>query len=136
MREDKSRRSVVAGVDGSECSLQAVRWAAEEATRRRPLRLVAAHAWPSGRLVGDPGLDVDYAAVLREAVLGHLAATADAARQVMAGWRSGRARTEEPPMRATSVLTPPVDERAFPDPGRAADRASSAGYRDVGSSRR
>jgi nucleotide-binding universal stress UspA family protein len=38
--------AVVAGVDGSEPSLQAVRWAAREAGRRRaPLRLVAAVGW-------------------------------------------------------------------------------------------
>jgi nucleotide-binding universal stress UspA family protein len=76
-------RPVVVGVDGSECALQAVRWAAAEAERRhRPLRLVAAHAWPAGGLVGDPGLGVDPQAVLRDVVLGHLAAAAAAAAAV------------------------------------------------------
>jgi nucleotide-binding universal stress UspA family protein len=70
-------------VDGSECALQAVRWAAAEARRRqRPLRLVAAHAWPAGGLIGDPGLGVDPQAVLRDVVLGHLAAAAAAAAAV------------------------------------------------------
>ena len=83
MGQNQTQRTVVAGVDGSECGLQAVRWAAAEALRRQlPLRLVAAHAWPSGGLVGDPGLGVDYRAVLRDVVLGHLATAAADARQV------------------------------------------------------
>ncbi len=83
MGQNQTRRAVVAGVDGSECGLQAVRWAAAEALRRQlPVRLVAAHAWPSGGLVGDPGLGVDYRAVLRDVVLGHLATAAADARQV------------------------------------------------------
>jgi nucleotide-binding universal stress UspA family protein len=83
MGQNQTQRTVVAGVDGSECGLQAVRWAAAEALRRQlPVRLVAAHAWPSGGLVGDPGLGVDYRAVLRDVVLGHLATAAADARQV------------------------------------------------------
>ena len=83
MEQNQTQRAVVAGVDGSECGLQAVRWAAAEAVQRQlPLRLVAAHAWPSGGLVGDPGLGVDYRAVLRDVVLGHLATAAADARQV------------------------------------------------------
>jgi nucleotide-binding universal stress UspA family protein len=83
MQEGADRRPVVAGVDGSEGGLQAVRWAAVEAARRRlPLRLLAAHAWPSGGLVGDPGLGVDPRAVLRDAVLGHLDTAARAAARV------------------------------------------------------
>jgi hypothetical protein len=47
-----------------------------------PLRLVAAHAWPSGGLIGDPGLGVDPRAVVRDVVVGHLATAAAGARQV------------------------------------------------------
>jgi nucleotide-binding universal stress UspA family protein len=83
MEQNQTQRAVVAGVDGSECGLQAVRWAAAKALRwQLPVRLVAAHAWPSGGLVGDPGLGVDYRAVLRDVVLGHLATAAADARQV------------------------------------------------------
>jgi nucleotide-binding universal stress UspA family protein len=72
-----TRSRIVAGVDGSECALTAVRWAAAEAARRRlPLRLVAAHMWPAGGLAGDPGLGVDPRTVLRDVVLGHLAVAA------------------------------------------------------------
>jgi nucleotide-binding universal stress UspA family protein len=43
MNNQRAGRPVVAGVDGSESALRAVRWAALEAARRRaPLRLVAA----------------------------------------------------------------------------------------------
>ena len=74
------RRTVVVGVDGSDCALQAVRWAAMEAARRNlPLRLVAVHSWPKGGLVGDPGLGVDPRAVLREVVLGQLRTAAETA---------------------------------------------------------
>ena len=41
-----SGRAVVVGIDGSSSALQAVRWAAAEAARRKaPLRLVTAHRW-------------------------------------------------------------------------------------------
>jgi nucleotide-binding universal stress UspA family protein len=82
----RGRRPVVAGVDGSECALAAVRWAAAEAARRRlPLRLVAAHTWPAGGFVGDPGLGVDPRAVLRDVVLGHLTAATAVAAAVVPG---------------------------------------------------
>ena len=80
------KTTIVAGVDGSECGLQAVRWAAAEAARRRlPLRLVAAHTFPAGGFVGDPGLGVDPRAVLRDVVLGNLAAAATEAGDAVPG---------------------------------------------------
>jgi nucleotide-binding universal stress UspA family protein len=100
---------VVAGVDGSDRALQAVRWAAAEAARRRlPLRLVAAHTWPVGGFVGDPGLGVDPRAVLRDAMLGHLAAAAAAAAEVVPGLTVERADVEGDP----AVVLAAESERA------------------------
>lgn len=83
MQAGGTGRPVVAGVDGSECALAAVRWAAAEAVRRcRALRLVTAHAWPAGGRVGDPGLGVDPRSVLRDVALGHLSTAAAAAAAV------------------------------------------------------
>src|SRR3954447_16959655 len=59
--------------------------AAEAARRLLPLRLVAAHAWPSGGMIGDPGLGVDGRAMLRDVVLGRLAVARAAALQVASG---------------------------------------------------
>jgi nucleotide-binding universal stress UspA family protein len=76
-------RRIVVGVDGSECALQAVRWAAAEALRRRlPLRLVSAYIWPSGRLVGDPRVAIEYRRILRDAADEQLAAAARTAATV------------------------------------------------------
>jgi nucleotide-binding universal stress UspA family protein len=70
-------RAVVAGVDGSDCALQAVRWAAVEATRRGgPLRLLAAYAWPTGDQHGDHVPGGQYRATLRAAARQHLVAAA------------------------------------------------------------
>ncbi|HEX5812536.1 MAG TPA: universal stress protein, partial [Pseudonocardia sp.] len=86
MQTDAPRHPVVAGVDSSECALQAVRWAAAEAARRHlPLRLVAAHTWPAGGLVGDPGLGLDPRAVLRDVVHGRLAAAETVAAEAVPG---------------------------------------------------
>jgi nucleotide-binding universal stress UspA family protein len=47
--------AVVVGVDGTECGLGAVRWAAQEAARRNaPLRIVHATAAPRRRRTSDP----------------------------------------------------------------------------------
>lgn len=51
--EDTAAREVVVGVDGSECALGAVRWAAHEATlRRAPLRIVHAAPYLAHRAAG------------------------------------------------------------------------------------
>jgi len=49
--------AIVVGVDGSEISHEALRWAAEEA-RIRSARLVAVHAWAfvAPQPIGDPGM--------------------------------------------------------------------------------
>jgi nucleotide-binding universal stress UspA family protein len=61
MDTQHDRRTVVVGVDGSEDSLRAVRWAAVEAGRRHvPLRLVHAFGWGQGSVVGHPELGKRY----------------------------------------------------------------------------
>ncbi|WP_113831851.1 universal stress protein [Blastococcus sp. TF02A-30] len=51
--DDRPVREVVVGVDGSECALAAVRWAAEEALRRgAPLRIVHAAPYLTRHRVG------------------------------------------------------------------------------------
>ncbi len=49
--------AIVVGVDGSEASREALRWAADEA-RLRSARLVAVHAWSfvPAQPIGDPGM--------------------------------------------------------------------------------
>jgi nucleotide-binding universal stress UspA family protein len=49
--------AIVVGVDGSEASHEALRWAAEEA-RLRSARLIAVHAWSfvPPQPIGDPGM--------------------------------------------------------------------------------
>lgn len=77
-------RPVVAGVDGSESALDAVRWAAREAHRRRaPLRLVGAFGWTARHHFGDPGLGTDHLAVLRQNARDEVAAAAAAAAEVV-----------------------------------------------------
>ena len=74
-------RPVVAGVDGSDSALEAVRWAAREAHRRRvPLRLVSAFGWTTGHHLGDPGFGTDYITVLLQKARDEVAAAAATAR--------------------------------------------------------
>ena len=69
--------SIVVGVDGSDASREALRWAAEEA-RLRFLTLVAVHAWSfiPPQPIGDPGMLAMPAGDLP----GQLNAESDAAR--------------------------------------------------------
>jgi nucleotide-binding universal stress UspA family protein len=70
-------RPVVAGVDGSDSALEAVRWAAREAHRRRvPLRLISAFGWTTGHHLGDPGFGTDYITVLLQKARDEVAAAA------------------------------------------------------------
>jgi nucleotide-binding universal stress UspA family protein len=63
--DTKRGRNVVVGVDGSKSALRAVRWAADEAARRRaPLRLVTAFGWTDDVTVGLPGLGTRYRDIL------------------------------------------------------------------------
>jgi nucleotide-binding universal stress UspA family protein len=56
---------IVAGVDGSDSALRAVRWAADEASRRREqLRLVTVFSWTDTHVVGNPGLGAQYRDIL------------------------------------------------------------------------
>lgn len=75
-------RTVVVGVDGSDSALDAVRWAAGEAVRRRAvLRLVNACDWPRGGLVGDAGMGPRMHTVLLDAARAAVATAAGVARQ-------------------------------------------------------
>jgi nucleotide-binding universal stress UspA family protein len=67
MSSRQQGRPVVVGVDGSEPARRAVRWAAQEAARRRvPLRVVTAFEWLRGQPIGWVGLGESY----REIMLG------------------------------------------------------------------
>jgi nucleotide-binding universal stress UspA family protein len=79
MRTTEISRTVVAGVDGSDHALQAVRWAAVEAARRRaPLRLVSAYARPERDPNGGPLLGEHYRRLLHIPAREYLTAAAQA----------------------------------------------------------
>jgi nucleotide-binding universal stress UspA family protein len=60
--DDPPVREVVVGVDGSECGLRAVRWAAHEAARRNaPLRILHAAGYLSRRSAGGPSPELNRA---------------------------------------------------------------------------
>jgi len=82
MDAQRIRRTVVVGVDGSESSMQAVRWSAAEAGRRRvPLRLITVCGWTSDRAVGHGEQQV----AIVDAARRDLAAAAAVAAEVAAG---------------------------------------------------
>ncbi len=87
MDDRRVGRAVVAGVDGSERSLQAVRWAAREAARRRaPLRLVAAVGWVTApHQYGDPRTGPDLREVLLRQARVDLGEAAQAAAAAASG---------------------------------------------------
>lgn len=77
--------AVVAGVDGSESALRAVRWAANEAqSLRRPLRVVHATVWPLIAHPVPPGVPTDYRTAMVEAARGWLQSAREAARSAAA----------------------------------------------------
>ncbi|HTF54926.1 MAG TPA: universal stress protein [Pseudonocardia sp.] len=85
MMQHQARRPIVAGVDGSESALVAVRWAAAEACRREvPLRLVNACPWPKHHF-GPEALGLDYPHAFVRAAREQLASAADAAIQAAPG---------------------------------------------------
>lgn len=71
---------IVVGVDGSDASREALRWAADEA-RLRSASLVAVHAWSfiQAQPLGDPG----NLAISAGDLPGQLAAESDAANEVL-----------------------------------------------------
>jgi nucleotide-binding universal stress UspA family protein len=73
-------RAIVVGVDGSEASAAALRWAAEEA-RLRSAPLVAVYAWSfiPPQPIGDPGM----LAVPAVDLVGQLGAESDVAREAL-----------------------------------------------------
>jgi nucleotide-binding universal stress UspA family protein len=61
MSTSRQGSPVVVGVDGSEPALSAVRWAAQEAARRRvPLRVVIAFEWTHDHALGQVALGARY----------------------------------------------------------------------------
>lgn len=73
--------TIVVGVDGSAASLEALRWAAQEA-RLRGARVVALHAWTfvPAAPIGDPGM----IAIPAGDLMGQLEAESEAARAELA----------------------------------------------------
>jgi nucleotide-binding universal stress UspA family protein len=75
MDAQQAGRPIVVGIDGSECALKAVRWAAAEAVRRNvPLRVVTAFAWNQGQIFGGVGLGAGYREIMLDEARKQLAA--------------------------------------------------------------
>jgi nucleotide-binding universal stress UspA family protein len=77
---DRVGKAIVVGVDGSDASQEALRWAADEA-RLRSASLVAVHAWSfvPAQPIGDPGM----LAIPAGDLAGQLGAESDAAREAL-----------------------------------------------------
>lgn len=85
MTQHQAGRAIVAGVDGSDSALDAVRWAATEARRRRvALRLVNACPWPKHHF-GAEALGLDYPNAFVRVARERLASAAEVAEQVAPG---------------------------------------------------
>lgn len=87
---DPPARAVLVGVDGGECALTAVRWAAEEAQRRRaPLRILHAAPYLGRRLeAGTPSPEMPRArriAGQAYTLARHTAAGVDASTEIVPG---------------------------------------------------
>ena len=90
MDDQRAGRPVVVGVDSSGSALQAARWAAQEAARRRaPLRLVVAtgRAMTAAHQYGDPTGGPDERQVLLRQARSHLAEAERAALEAVPGTR-------------------------------------------------
>ena len=78
--------AVIVGVDGTECGLGAVRWAAREAARRNaPLRIVHAAALPRWRSDPDPTPHARQVAAQAYTVAKHTAADVRSVTEVVSG---------------------------------------------------
>ena len=100
MDDQCAGRRVVAGVDGSDSALEAVRWAAREAARRRvPLRLVAVVGGPAPvHTFGDPTGGPDERGVLRRRARTYLTHAEQAAREAAPGTALEREVVEGSPI--------------------------------------
>lgn len=84
--DTQSGRTVVAGIDGSESALRAVRWAAAEAARRGvPLRVVTAFDWSQNHPIGKIDLGASYRDIMLNQARRNLADAAAAAQRAVRG---------------------------------------------------
>lgn len=81
-----SGRTVVAGIDGSDSALRAVRWAAAEAARRGvPLRVVTAFDWRQNHPIGEIDLGASYRDIMLNQARRNLADAVAAAEGAVRG---------------------------------------------------
>jgi nucleotide-binding universal stress UspA family protein len=77
---------VVVGVDGSSSALEAARWAAREAARRRTtVQLISAFGWPETGHIGDPGLGGHYRETMMKSTRAEVSAAAASAAEAAPG---------------------------------------------------
>jgi nucleotide-binding universal stress UspA family protein len=82
MSTPRQGRPIVVGVDGSEPARRAVRWAAQEAARRRvPLRVVTAFEWTHDHALGQVALGARYREIMLGSAREQLAEAARTAEQ-------------------------------------------------------